>query len=56
MFAQMTALILAYKYWAIVPFALFEAPLMSIVIGFLAATDPQAPRRARRSLEGKVES
>src|SRR5690348_3421559 len=38
MFAQMTALILAYKYWAIVPFALFEAPLMSIVIGFLAAT------------------
>ena len=29
---------MAYKYWAIVPFALFEAPLMSIIIGFFAAT------------------
>ena len=38
MLAEITALITAYKYWAIVPFALFEAPLMSIVIGFFAAT------------------
>jgi len=36
--AEVTALILAYRYWAILPFALFEAPLMSIVIGFFAAT------------------
>ena len=38
MVAEITALITAYKYWAIVPFALFEAPLMSIIIGFFAAT------------------
>ena len=38
MVAEITALIIAYKYWAIVPFALFEAPLMSIIIGFFAAT------------------
>jgi membrane protein DedA with SNARE-associated domain len=38
MLAEITALILAYRYWAILPFALFEAPLMSIVIGFFAAT------------------
>ena len=37
MLAEITALIMAYKYWAILPFALFEAPLMSIVIGFFAA-------------------
>jgi membrane protein DedA with SNARE-associated domain len=36
--SEITALVLAYKYWAILPFALFEAPLMSIVIGFFAAT------------------
>jgi membrane protein DedA with SNARE-associated domain len=35
--AEFTALILAYKYWALFPLALFEAPLMSIVIGFLGA-------------------
>ncbi|HWY63482.1 MAG TPA: hypothetical protein VNW15_16405 [Rhizomicrobium sp.] len=38
MLAEITRLIAAYKYWAILPFALFEAPLMSIVIGFFAAT------------------
>ena len=38
MVAEITALVTAYKYWAIVPFALFEAPLMSIIIGFFAAT------------------
>src|ERR1700676_3412248 len=38
MLAEITAVITAYKYWAIFPFALFEAPLMSIVIGFFAAT------------------
>ena len=38
MLAEITALILAYKYWAIVPFALFEAPLLSMVVGFFALT------------------
>ncbi len=38
MLAEITTLILAYKYWAIVPFALFEAPLLSIVVGFFAVT------------------
>jgi len=38
MLAAITALIIAYKYWAIVPFALFEAPLLSIVVGFFATT------------------
>ena len=38
MLAKITALLLIYRYWAIFPFALFEAPLMSIVIGFFAAT------------------
>src|ERR1700678_4257031 len=38
MLAEIAALILAYKYWAIVPFALFEAPLLSIVVGFFAMT------------------
>lgn len=38
MLAEIAALILAHRYWAILPFALFEAPLMSIVIGFFAAT------------------
>jgi membrane protein DedA with SNARE-associated domain len=38
MVAEITALIMAYKYWAIVPFALFEAPLMSLIIGFFAVT------------------
>ena len=38
MLAEITALITAYRYWAILPFALFEAPLMSIVIGFFAVT------------------
>jgi membrane protein DedA with SNARE-associated domain len=36
--AEISALVVAYKYWVILPFALFEAPLMSIVIGFFAAT------------------
>jgi membrane protein DedA with SNARE-associated domain len=38
MIAQIAALITAYRYWAILPFALFEAPLMSIIIGFFVAT------------------
>jgi len=38
MIAQVTALITAYKYWAILPFALFEAPLMSVIVGFFVAT------------------
>ncbi len=38
MLAEITTLVLAYRYWALFPFALFEAPLMSIVIGFFAAT------------------
>ena len=38
MLAEITALLSAYKYWAIFPLALVEAPLMSIVIGFFAAT------------------
>jgi len=38
MLAEITALIIAYKYWAIVPIALFEAPLLSIVVGFFAMT------------------
>ena len=38
MFAEITALILVYRYWAILLFALFEAPLTSIIIGFFAAT------------------
>ena len=38
MLDQIIALVKDYRYWAIVPFALFEAPLMSIVIGFFAAT------------------
>ena len=38
MLAEITAFVLAYRYWAIFPFALFEAPLMSIAIGFFAAT------------------
>ena len=38
MLAEITALTMAYKYWAIVPFALFEAPLLSIVVGFFAMT------------------
>jgi membrane protein DedA with SNARE-associated domain len=36
--AEITTLILAYRYLAILLFALFEAPLMSIVIGFFVAT------------------
>jgi membrane protein DedA with SNARE-associated domain len=36
--SEITSLIAAYKYWAIFPFALFEAPLMSIVVGFFAIT------------------
>jgi membrane-associated protein len=35
---EIIKLVLAYRYLAIFPFALFEAPLMSIVIGFFAAT------------------
>lgn len=38
MLAEITALILAYRYWAILALSLVEAPLMSIVIGFFAAT------------------
>lgn len=38
MLAEIIALLSAYKYWAIFPLALVEAPLMSIVIGFFAAT------------------
>lgn len=38
MLPEITALISAYRYWVILPFALFEAPMMSIVIGFFAAT------------------
>jgi membrane-associated protein len=38
MLAEITALIIAYKYWAIVPLALVEAPLLSIVVGFFAMT------------------
>ena len=38
MLAEITTLLLAYRYWAIFPFALFEAPLMSIVIGFFVVT------------------
>jgi membrane protein DedA with SNARE-associated domain len=36
--AEIIALIVAYRYLAIFPIALFEAPLMSVVIGFFAAT------------------
>jgi membrane protein DedA with SNARE-associated domain len=36
--AEITALIHAYQYWAIFLLALFDAPLMSIIIGFFAAT------------------
>jgi len=36
--AEIAALISVYKYWGILAVALFEAPLMSIVIGFFAAT------------------
>ena len=38
MLAEINALVTAYRYWAILPFALFEAPLMSLVIGFFAVT------------------
>jgi membrane protein DedA with SNARE-associated domain len=37
MLAEITALLVVYRYWVIFPFALFEAPLMSIVIGFFVA-------------------
>ncbi len=38
MVAEVTALIVAYQYSAILILSLVEAPLMSIVIGFFAAT------------------
>ncbi len=38
MIAEVSALILAYRYWAILAISLFEAPLMSIIIGFFVAT------------------
>lgn len=38
MLTEIITFVQAYRYWAILPFALFEAPLMSIVIGFFAAT------------------
>ncbi|HVO01449.1 MAG TPA: VTT domain-containing protein [Candidatus Cybelea sp.] len=38
MIAQIADLIATYKYYVILPIALFEAPLMSIVIGFFAAS------------------
>src|SRR5471032_2091804 len=38
MLVELTSLLLVYRYWAILPFALFEAPLMSIVIGFFVVT------------------
>jgi membrane protein DedA with SNARE-associated domain len=36
--AEITALVLVHRYWAILLIALFEAPVMSIVVGFFAAT------------------
>jgi membrane protein DedA with SNARE-associated domain len=38
MLSEFTDLVSAYRYWAIFPIAVFEAPVMSIVIGFFAAT------------------
>ena len=38
MLGQFTELVASYRYWAIFPIAVFEAPVMSIVIGFFAAT------------------
>ena len=38
MLSQFTDLVASYRYWAIFPIAVFEAPVMSIVIGFFAAT------------------
>jgi membrane-associated protein len=38
MLSEITALILAYRYWVILPIAVIDAPLLSIFIGFLVAT------------------
>jgi membrane protein DedA with SNARE-associated domain len=37
MLSEFADLVSTYRYWAIFPIALFEAPVMSIVIGFFAA-------------------